>query len=138
MENGSQAAIDLGIIPPSPDDRSLAAFQTKALSLLVDMQLAHGSAKAASIFDLTAALARGVARERRARTPVSRKPPRKRKGAAHDPSGDANLLALWKHTPYTSKYEFARELINRKLVRTVAPASLIRRLDRLLAGSGRD
>jgi len=129
----SQAVIDLGLVPPAPDDRTMSAFRTRAISLLLDVQLAHGHTEAAALFEGLAALARAFANERKS-APVNRKrkPPQKRKGATHDPGGDVNLLALWRHTPYATKQEFARQIIKRKLVRVVEPASLVRRLNRLL------
>jgi hypothetical protein len=133
----SQAAIDLGLVPPPDNDHSLEAFHLRATTLLLSIQSAHGMPEAAALFERIAALARAVERAKRPPATSRRsaaKPPKKKKGA-HDPSGDANLLALWRNTPYSSKHEFARELIKRKLVRMVDAKSLVRHLNRLLKKS---
>lgn len=130
-----QAAIDLGLVPPADSDRSIEAFQLRAATLLVDAQSVHGATEAAALFERIAALAQAMARAKPA--PAQRpaaKPPRKKKGS-RDPSGDANLLALYRHTPYASKREFARQLIKRRLVRVVDGESLVRHLNRLLKKS---
>jgi hypothetical protein len=131
----SQAAIDLGLAPDDHEDRSLEAFQSRAAALLVDVQISHGTAAAVALFERLVDLARAFVKpklpDRAVR--VRRKPPQKQKGKPHNPREDTNLLALWRHTPYRSKQEFAREIMKRRLVRTIDEKSLVKRLNRLLS-----